>query len=284
MTVWFDTGIKAGLTGEMVLDGTTHVIRAVAVDRDAIETLEGIDESLTGDELEAEVDSRLRVLQFASALESAFIGTPVDISANLSLDAASGEIRCSPITLGQLSGNDSEYLLVFRDTGDLATSPMLTVQDVAIHPNGASIWGVRLEGDKLLGYAAAGLFPRTLGKLFSGAESLSGATLNVQLLTAAPAYTEEFRSAVGNAVAPLVSVSGFLLADAEAALVPDEASSVFSAVTGTLSHVLLSIDKGSAAADLPLGTMQISPALTLTDGEYTLTYPAEGALRFAAVA
>ena len=264
MTVWFDTGIKAGLTGGIILNGSSHVIRAVAIDEDAV--------------------TPVNTMQFAAALQGAFIGTPVDISANLSRDAASGEIRCSPITLGQLSGNSGESMLVFRDTGDLATSPMLTVQDVAIHPNGASIWGVRLEGNKLVGYEAAGLFPRTIGKLFGGVETLTGATLNVQLLTAAPAYTEEFRSGVGNVVGPLVSVSGFEVLDEEATLVPADETSVFSAVTGTLTHALLSINKGTAATDLPLGTMQISPSLTLTEGEYTLTYPEEGALRFAAAA
>lgn len=258
--ICFDTGIKRCLNGGIILDGSTHVIKAVCLDENDVTPLDS--------------------MEFASALSAGFVGTPVAVTSSLTLDATTGEIRCPAFNLGVLTGDPTESVVFLRDTGDYATSPLLVKQDVTITPNGAAEFTCSLTGDKLLGISGSGFFHKTFGKLARGLETLAGASISVQLLSAAPAYTEEFRAGVGNTLGSPVALGSFSLLDVAAGLLP-AAPTLFTSITGTITHAMLYIVKGSAATDLPLGCMTLTP-LVLSGNNFSLTYPATGALRFAA--
>ena len=261
-TVVFDKGIKRVLNGGIVLDGSTHTIKAVLIDENDVTPID--------------------TMEFYSELSAGAVGTPVDISSNLSLDATSGEIRCAPFETGIFSGDPTESVLFFSDTGTPSTSPLIAKVDAAIVPNGAANWTVTLTGNKLLGATATNFFHRTFGKIASGATALDGgATLKAQLLTAAPAYTEEFMSEVSNTTGAAVTISSFSILDAKAAILPG-AATVFSSITATVTHAVLFLDTGNSATDLPIGTVVVSPAAVLTASDFTLSYPGTGALEYAA--
>jgi hypothetical protein len=260
--IWMDKGVKRTLSGGIILSsGGGHVIKAACIDENDVTMTDSF--------------------EFFSEVSAAAVGTPVDITANLSLDATSGEIRCSSFSTGVLTGDPTESVVFYRDTGSAATSPLLSKQDVVITPNGSASFTLSMAGNKLMGVAASGFFHKTLGKLWSGAETLTGASISVQLLTAAPAYTEEFRSAVSNTAGSPVALGSFTLLDTGAALSPAGAT-LFTGITGTITHAMLYIVKAGASTDLPLGTVAISPSLVLSAADLSLSYPGTGALRFAA--
>lgn len=258
--VFFDKGVKGLLLGTIIMDGSTHVIKAACLDENAVTPVD--------------------TMEFFSEFSAGIVGTPVDISSNLSLDATSGEIRCASFQTGVLSGNTVESILIYRDTGNDSTSPVLCTASVSITPNGAANFTISFAGNKLVGISAAGFFHKTFGKLASGATTLNAATVNAQLVTAAPAFTEEFMAEISNTTGTAVDVGSFSVLDAGAAFLPS-APTTFTSITATVTHAVLFIDTGDSATDLPIGAVSISPAITLSAADFELGYPGTGALQFA---
>lgn len=67
--------------------------------------------------------------QFASELTGAIIGTPASLTGQSVVD---GVFDANNVTFSGVTGPTAEAVVIFRDTGDLATSPLLLYWDTGV--------------------------------------------------------------------------------------------------------------------------------------------------------
>jgi len=80
--------------------------------------------------------------EFLSSASSAIVGTPVTLT---SKTFTNGVFDAADATFATVTGDQSEACIIFKDTGDPATSPVIAFIDsgsgLPITPNGSNITG-----------------------------------------------------------------------------------------------------------------------------------------------
>lgn len=79
--------------------------------------------------------------QYLSSVSSAIVGTPVTLA---SITCTNGVLDAGDVTFSSITGSSAEALVIYKDTGSAATSPLICYIDTVssglpVIPNGGNI-------------------------------------------------------------------------------------------------------------------------------------------------
>lgn len=213
------------------------------------------------------------------------IGTPVGTAQTLANKTVTGGVLdADDVSFGALaSGSTIAGVVLYKDTGNASTSPLLAIKDQGAglpFATSGAVFGVQWSGSssRIFSLAAPGLnhlYPKGAEKIWLGQVNFEADPIKAALLPAGytPAAAHEFLSDVGSTIGTAQALTSVTAAGG----VFDAADLSFGAVSGgaTAKYLLLYKDTGTAATSPLLAVFEQVDGfpLTMNGSVVDITWP-----------